>query len=178
MEENFYIDPPSDDPDEYRPMLAKAVECFASSIPFLRGMGFELPEPTIEDRKEAMHIYHNTPMAPSKPSTLGTAVVLDSMLAKYDYALNDPMHKMRNYVMYKFFEHAENEDPKISLKALEYLAKSSEVGLFTDRVEINIHEKPTEELKSELTSLISSILIRAKPGTVIDVTDAEFVNKP
>ncbi len=177
MEEDFYIDPPSDDPDEYHALLAKADECFTSSVPFLQGMGFEMPEPTNEDRKEAMHIYHNTPLAPPKPTTLGAAVVLNSMLSKHDYSLNDPMHKMRNYVMYKFFEHAESEDPKISLKALEYLAKSSEVGLFTDKIEVNIHEKPTEELKSELTSLIGSILLRSK-NPVLEATDAEFVSKP
>lgn len=174
MEENFYIDPPSDDPDEYKEKLQRANECFASSVPFLRGMGLDLPEPTLEERKEAMQIYTSAPNAPDKPTTLGTAVVLDGMLAKYDYALNDPVNKMRNYVMYKFFEHAENEDPKVSLKALEYLAKSSEVGLFTDRIEVNIHEKPTEDLKTELTSLISSILTRSKAPVVVD---AEFSPK-
>ena len=170
MEEQFSIEPAIDDPSELKAMLANARECFTLNATFLERMGFDLPVPTAEDKKEAMQIYHAAPSAPDKPSTLGTAIVLEKMLAKHDYVLADPSNKMRNYVVYKLFEHAEHDDPKVSLKALEFLAKSSEVGLFSDKIEVNITQKTTIELESELTSLIKSISGRTNTATI----DAEF----
>jgi len=167
MEEQFEIQPAINDPSEYKPMLANARECFSLNVSFLERMGFDLPEPTPEERREAMQIFHAAPTAPEKPRTLGTAIVLEKMLAKHDYVLDDPSSKMRNYVVFKLFEHAESDDPKISLKALEYLAKSSEVGLFSDKIEVNITQKTTVELESELTSLIKNISNR-------QTIDAEF----
>ena len=92
------------------------------------------------------------------------------MLSKHDYVLNDPANKMRNYVVFKLFEHAESDDPKISLKALEYLAKSSEVGLFSDKIEVNITQKTTVELETELTTMLKNISNRGNLGVI----DAEF----
>lgn len=148
------------------------------SASFLEMMGFDLPEPTADDKKEAMQIYHSAPNAPPKPTTLGAAVILDRMLAKHDYVLADPSNKMRNYVVYKLFEHAESEDPKVSLKALEFLAKSSDVGLFADKIEININQKSTVELESELSSLLKGIAQRSltPKNNTYDATDADFVD--
>lgn len=169
-EDNFEIEPAIENPSDFRRMLAHARECFTINVPFLEAMGFPLPEPTQDDKKEAMQIYHAGPLAPSKPSTLGAAVVLEKMLNKHDYVLNDPANKMRNYVVFKLFEHAESDDPKISLKALEYLAKSSEVGLFSDKIEVNITQKTTVELETELTTMLKNISNRGNLGVI----DAEF----
>ena len=175
MEESF--DPPLDEPSAITNMLSHIRDCFTTSVEFLERMGFDMPEPTANDKKEAMQIYHATPDAPPKPTTLGAAIILNKMLSKHDYVLTDPSNKMRNYVVYKLFEHAESEDPKVSLKALEFLAKSSDVGLFTERVEININQKSTVELESDLSTLIKSIARRslATPN-VIDASDAEFTD--
>jgi len=87
MEEQFSIEPAIDDPSEYSAMLACARECFTLNATFLERMGFDLPVPTAEEKKEAMQIYHANPSAPDKPSTLGTAIVLEKMLAKHDYVV-------------------------------------------------------------------------------------------
>ena len=57
-----------------------------------------------------------------------------------------------------------------SLKALEYLAKSSEVGLFSDKIEVNITQKTTVELETELTTMLKNISNRGNLGVI----DAEF----
>ena len=173
MEESVYIEPALDKPSEYVPMLEHVRECFAMNAAFLERMGFELPTPTQQDRMEAMQIYHATPDAPPRPTTLASAMVLEKMLNKHDYVLQDTSNKMRNYVVFKLFEHAESDDPKVSLKALEYLAKSSDVGLFAERVEININQKSTVELESDLTSLLTSIVKRTTLPSA-NAVDAEF----
>jgi hypothetical protein len=98
--------------------------------------------------------------------------MLDSLLAKYDYQLVDPSTKMRNYVMFKFFELAENPDEKVSMRALENLARTSDIGLFAEKIEVNINQKSTAELESDLTRLVTNLLSKKKNPH--ETFDAEF----
>ena len=95
--------------------------------------------------------------------------MLDRLLSKHDYKPVDRKTAMRNYVMFKLFELAESEDEKTSMRALENLAKTNEIGLFDSRIEVNVNNKSIIELESDLQTLVSSILKRA-PVTV----DAEY----
>lgn len=164
---DIYIpEPDFGEQEKYLAIARAKFEDFA----FLEAMGHPLPEITDEDRKEALHIFHESPLAPPKPTTLGAARMLNHLLAKYDYQLVDPATKMRNYVMYKFFELAESPDEKTSMRALENLAKTTDIGLFADRVEININQKSTQEIESDLHKLVAGILGRKKS----EVVDAQF----
>lgn len=156
---------------EQKTMLNRVRDFFDTSVDFRRTMGMTLPEITDDDRKEALQIFHESPLAPPKPTTLGAALMLDNLLAKHDYQLLDPKAKMRNYVMFKFFELAEDPDPKVSMRALENLGKTSEIGLFNDKIEVNINQRPTEELEGELSRLVGSILSRKGKGRTVE---AEF----
>jgi hypothetical protein len=155
--------------------LINAQNAFATNVAFIEAMGLPMPEVTPQEKREALSIYHESPTAPIKPTTPGAALMLNKMLAKHDYTLTDPVAKMRNYVMYKFFELAEDQDPKVSMRALENLAKTADIGLFAERVEINIHQKTTVDLESELSTLLKNIASR----TIIDGTkasDADYVD--
>lgn len=170
--DEFDIYIPVLDTVEQKAMLMHTQTRFDSSFDFMQAMGIPLPEITDEDRREALQIFHESPLAPEKPTTLGAARMLDSLLAKYDYQMLDPSTKMRNYVMFKFFELAEHPDEKTSMRALENLARTSEVGLFSDKVEVNINNKSTDELEKDLTRLVSSILNKTK--TAGNALDADF----
>lgn len=172
MENEFEVFIPVLDAVEQKAMLLHTQECFDTSIEFLKAMDVPMPEITDDDRREALHIFHESPLAPPKPTTLGAARMLDSLLSKYDYQMVDPSVKMRNYVMFKFFELAESGDDKTSMRALENLARTSEIGLFSEKVEININQKSTEELEKDLSRLVSSIL--NKPKDAVQTYDAEF----
>lgn len=170
--DEFDIFIPVLDTVERKAMLLHAREVFDSSIEFLKTMDIPMPEITDDDRKEALHIFHGSPLAPAKPTTLGAARMLDSLLAKYDYQLVDPSTKMRNYVMFKFFELAENPDEKVSMRALENLARTSDIGLFAEKIEVNINQKSTAELESDLTRLVTNLLAKKKNSR--ETLDAEF----
>jgi hypothetical protein len=64
---------------------------------------------------------------------------------------------------------SENPDPKIRIRALELLGKISDVGLFTERSEVVITARSTEELKQTLREKFNKL--RAK----MDVVDVEPV---
>jgi hypothetical protein len=131
-----------------------------------------IPEPKIpyDERKEALNIFLEQPDAPSAPTTPGAAKALDKLLKKFDYTLSNSSNKMRQYVVFKLFEIAENEDPRIALKALEMLGKVSEVGLFTTKVEVATANKSTKELEIELSSLMESYAI----GVDFQAIEAEY----
>jgi hypothetical protein len=63
---------------------------------------------------------------------------------------------MRQYLIFKMFELAESEDPKLAIKALEMLGKVSEIGLFSTKIELTTTDKPTNELETELSTLLTT----------------------
>lgn len=113
-----------------------------------------------------------------EPSTPGAARVLEKLLKKFDYNLPNSSNQMRQYLVYKLFDWAENEDPKVSLKAVEMLGKVSEIGLFTTKLEVSTAEKPTEELESELTKLMKTMGLGAIESTVVEAPVEVPVNIP
>jgi hypothetical protein len=130
-----------------------------------------LPDPplTYAEKNEALNIFLEQPDAPVAPTTPGAAKALDKLLKRFDYTLANSTNKMRQYVLFKLFELAENEDPKLQIKAVEMLGKVSEIGLFTTKVEVAAADKPTGDLESELNELMSTYSVGGELGS-IDVT--------
>ena len=139
-----------------------------------------LPEFTYRERNEALSIFLEQPDAPLVPTTSGAAKALEKLLKKFDYNLNNSTNKMRQYLIFKLFELAENEDPKLSIKALEMLGKVTEIGLFSTKIEISTNDKPTKDLESELSTLLATYSLgelRAIEGEQVEqaeITDAEL----
>jgi hypothetical protein len=116
------------------------------------------PEYTAEDKDEALWTIAEMRATGKivEPTTPGAARVLERLLKKFDYNLPNSSNQMRQYLVYKLFDWAENEDPKVSLKAVEMLGKVSEIGLFNTKIEIATSEMPTQELESELNKILKT----------------------
>ena len=135
------------------------------------------PEITVDDKEEALSIFLEQPTAPLAPTTSGAAKALERLLKRFDYNLTNSTNKMRQYVMFKLFELAENDDPRLSIKAIEMLGKVSEIGLFSTKIEVSSADKPTAELESELSTLLATYSLGelgAIDGTSKELTDAEL----
>ena len=75
---------------------------------------------------------------------------------------------------------SENPDPKIRMRALELLGKITDVGLFTEKSEVTVTHRSTEDL---ITSIRNKIQLMREPkdingpsqaiinGQVIDVAE-------
>lgn len=98
---------------------------------------------------------------------------LEALLNDYDYQLPNSTNKMRQYVLNKLFETAEEGEPNLSLKALEILGRVTEIGLFTTRIEVSVADKPTADLENDLSVLLKNY---AKKDTdpVQEITDEEL----
>jgi hypothetical protein len=155
-------------PSELKQRHAFAKEAFKDRD-FLTQQGHpEPPEPqlTYAEKNEALNIFLEQPDAPVAPTTPGAAKALDKLLKRFDYTLANSTNKMRQYVLFKLFELAENEDPKLQIKAVEMLGKVSEIGLFTTKVEVAAADKPTGDLESELNELMSTYSLGGELGSI------------
>ena len=124
-------------------------------------------------------------------SSPGTVVHLKAILDEYDKAVVQSGAQIRTFVTNKLLMETTSMDPRIRIKALELLGKISDVGLFTEKTEITMRHRPTEELeqllRERLTKTIEgsefSLPPRVDPAQplpidVEDITPLETENAP
>ncbi len=90
---------------------------------------------------------------------------LTGMLSAYDWEFVEMAKQIRGYTVAQLIEETKSTNANIRLKALGLLGKVTEVGLFTDKVEVT---------KTELTDVEIDAKIKEKLNKymgVIDVTD-------
>lgn len=92
----------------------------------------------------------DTPNNPALLTSPGTVVHLKALLDEYDKQVVQSAAQIRTYVTNKLIEESASADPKIRMKALELLGKISDVGLFTEKTEVTMRHRPTEELENLL----------------------------
>jgi hypothetical protein len=109
-------------------------------------------------------------------------VYLQSLLSEYDTVIVKSAQQMRTYVTNKLLAETANPDPRIRMKSLELLGKISDVGLFTDKTEITMRHRPTEELeqmlRERLTKVLEAEVVDPKPTKSqiqIDISDVEAI---
>lgn len=105
-----------------------------------------------DDDIAAAHQALSTPGKPSEVllSSPGTIVHIKAILSEYDKAVVESAAQIRTFVTNKLLLESESPDPRIRIKALELLGKISDVGLFTEKTEITMRHRPTEELEQLL----------------------------
>ena len=100
----------------------------------------------------AAHEVLNSPGKPAETllSSPGAIVHIKAILSEYDKAVVESAAQIRTFVTNKLLLETESPDPRIRIKALELLGKISDVGLFTEKTEITMRHRPTEELEQLL----------------------------
>ena len=122
---------------------------------------------TDEDKTDSHRIFAENKLPPVREVTPGTIINLESILSEWDQEVLDVSRRLRNYVTNKLIEDSTLPDPKHRLKALEMLGRISTVGLFSDKVEVNVTHRSLSDIENEL-----------KKTLAIYMGDAERVDKP
>jgi len=94
---------------------------------------------------------------------------LVGMLTAYDWTFVEQAKELRGYAVAQLVEETKHPDAKIRLRALELLGKVTEIGLFTERVEI----KKTEMSEKDLDERIKDKLNRFMG--VVDATPIDAI---
>jgi len=120
-----------------------------------------------------------TPLTQSLPAALGAA----AFLRAYGQGRAVDAERVRLALTNKLLEIADCGDIKFELKAIELLGKHSDVGLFTERSEINVNYNSPEALESAIKErvkrLLNADIIDVKPlGMDLDeelgILDVDF----
>ena len=161
--------------EEITDIREKAIRAF-NTVEFLRANGLDDAETVVtqEDRKTARSVMMDNPTTTlADINTPGKALMLKALLNEYDFEVVRNAQQLRSYITLKLLEKSDCGDPKIEMKALDMLGKLSDVGAVTERVEISVTHRTTEELENELASKLAQYMtdiidVEAKPPTNSD----------
>jgi hypothetical protein len=98
--------------------------------------------------------------------TVNTAFAAKAFIQTYANQLALDVHQARSAITAKLMEIANCGDPRFELKALELLGKHVDIGLFTERSEVTINYKSSEDLEKAIKERVKRLL----NADIIDVT--------
>ena len=178
---------PYSDSIPYMDLRARA-EAACNTASMLSEHGLNL-EPTAEDENTAAKLalaYADNPEKTSKKVTNKRAaklpppalVATHGILTQFGHSVVESAVQVRHLVTNKLIEETENPDPRVRIRALELLGKISDVGLFTEKTEVTITHRTTDELRESLRSKLAKLVnpeenIAEAVYTEVDV-DAEL----
>lgn len=107
-------------------------------------------------------------------SSPGTIIQIKAILDEYDREVVQSARQIRTYVTNKLIVDSTHPDPRVRLKCYEMLGKISDVGLFTDKTEVTMRHRPTEELEQLLRERLMKTIeeMPEPPVPTLDVQDA------
>lgn len=145
----------------YTPTFVSLNERLATAIASLVDLN-ALPNPneiTDEERELSQNIFSGKQLASDADlSSPGVVAHLSAMLNEYDKTVVQSAGQLRTYVTNKLLLETEHPDARIRMKSLELLGKISDVGLFTDKTEVTMRHKPTEELEQLLRERLTRVI--------------------
>jgi hypothetical protein len=176
---------PFDTSDEELDTFADQLASVANTAELLEQLGapVEATKGTLTEEAElldaAISKQKITPLSQSLPAALGAA----SFLRAYGQNRALDIDGVRAALTNKLLEIADCGETKYELKAIELLGKHSDIGLFTERSEINVNYTSPESLenaiKERVKRLLNADVIDMKPlGMDLDeelgIYDADF----
>ena len=127
--------------------------------------------PDENDQALAQQIFTGSKVATDRDlSSPGVIAQVAALLSEYDKTVVQSAAQLRTYITNRLLLESDSPDPRIRIKALEMLGKISDVGLFTEKTEITMRHRPTEELEQMLRERLTRV-IEAETYTPRSVTD-------
>lgn len=133
-------------------------------------------EVTDEDKAKSHEIFATKKIPPAKNLTPGTIVNLEAILTDWDQEVLDVHRRLRSYVTNKLIMESVDPDPRQRMKALENLGRIGGVGLFSDRIDINITHRTISDIETELTKTlelyggVTDVTPKEEPKSIADIT--------
>jgi hypothetical protein len=87
------------------------------------------------------------------------------MLTAYDWEFVHQAKELRGYAVAKLVEETQSPNANIRLKALGLLGKVTEIGLFTDKIEVKKEEMSDTELEQRIKEKLNRFM------HIVDVVD-------
>lgn len=161
---------------------AQVIDAQVSTADFLASLGAPDTNAAIsalEQRaaREAFNaVVTQDAQAHHKLSTIETPAAvrqLVGMLTAYDWEFVQQAKELRGYTVAKLVEETQNPNASIRLKALVALGKVTEVGLFTEKVEVKKTDLTEEEIDKKLKEKLAQFMA-IEDAQHTDIEDADI----
>ena len=162
----FPFDTTPEEIEQFRERAKAAVETIKEIV----ALGGEV-EITEDDRVKARGAAASDAPLRVTEKNAGALVHLEAILSEYDRDLLNVSSRLRSYVTNKLLIETIDEDARIRLKALELLGKVGSVGLFTERIEVDVKHRAVEDVDAELSSILEKYLGDVVPAEVDNELD-------
>lgn len=96
---------------------------------------------------------------------------LVGMLTAYDWEFVEQAKNLRGYAVAKILDDCENPNASIRLKALSLLGKVTEVGLFTEKIEVKKVDASAEELEERIRQRLAKYLPPVQEIETVEIKD-------
>jgi hypothetical protein len=103
---------------------------------------------------------------------------LTSMLTAYDWEFIQQAKELRGYAVAKILEECEHPTASIRLKALALLGKVTEVGLFTEKIEVKKTDMTEDEVDRKLKEKLAKFMDVTDVQPIEDIDVSEVVATP
>lgn len=165
---------PYDDHTEEVGTFQDELAVAANTADLLESLGapIEVDLDTIEQEKALLDdVIQNRNTKPL--NNLPTAYAASAFLRTYGQSMALDINQVRAALTNKLLEIADCGDTRHELKAIEMLGKHSDIGLFTDRSEININYNSPESLEAAIKERVKRLLGADVEEKNIFTTDLE-----
>ena len=166
-------------PDAFVPMAkatpAQTIDAKVATADWLKDLGLDDSKVQTEAETQTARAAFATLTTGSTPASIQSALTniqtpkavqhLVGMLTAYDWEFVNQAKELRGYAVAKILEDCENPNANIRLKALGLLGKVTEVGLFTDKVEVKQTVMSDAEVEQRIKDKLNKFM------GVIDVID-------
>jgi len=98
------------------------------------------------------------------------------ILTEFGHSVVESATQVRHLVTNKLIEETENPDPRVRIRALELLGKISDVGLFTEKAEVTITHKTTDELRESLRAKLAKLVEPAEEPEDAVIIDGDAID--
>jgi hypothetical protein len=167
--------------------VAQVIDAQVSTADFLASLGSPETDAVISTlEQQAARTAFNAVVtqdesAHHKLATIETPAAvrhLVGMLTAYDWEFVEQAKSLRGYTVAKLVEETQNPNANIRLKALGLLGKVTEVGLFTEKIEVKKTDLTEEEIDKKLKEKLARFMdiADATPTEIEDVTPNEPQN--
>lgn len=135
---------------------------------WLESVGVKTPPPTDEDKEVGRKAFAALTDPSVKDADKKAALMamnvpaqvrhVDKMLDGYDWEYIEKAKHIRGYVAAKLMEESTHPDARVRLRALQMLGTLTEVGSFTERIEVTKKDASENELYDRLRSKLTGLL--------------------
>ena len=177
LDPTVFMDVPEDFTPVEKASSAQIIDAKVATADWLKDLGLDDSAAQTEAETQTARAAFATLTTGSTPASIQSALTSIQtpaavkhrvgMLTAYDWEFVHQAKELRGYAVAKLVEECESPNANIRLKALGLLGKVTEIGLFTDKVEI----KKTDMTEAEIDQRLKEKLAKFMDVSDADVTD-------